>query len=146
MQTLTMKNQSRHQNAITSATPETVITPVSSLLCNLPVIQSAQQDPVYAESFVSFNKYNIDLELFLLNRTSSVLKNVCISFYSVASEQKNSSLRLLDKLRTPYLMPDQSTILFKTLNYDASKEFQLFAEISYQNNAVSSSGHCHGNS
>ena len=85
---------------------------------------------------MTFNKYNLDLELFLLNRTNSVLKNVSINFYSVASEQKNSSLRLIDKLRTPYLMPDQSVVLFKTLQFDASKEFQLFAEISYQNNAV----------
>lgn len=85
---------------------------------------------------MTFNKYNIDLELYLLNRTTSVLKNVCINFYSIASEQKASSLRLIDKLRTAYLMPDQSTILFKTLQYDAGKEFQLFAEISYQNNAV----------
>ena len=85
---------------------------------------------------MTFNKYNIDLELFLLNRTSSVLKNVNINFYSVSSEKTNSSLKLIDKIRTPYLMPDQSAILFKTLQYDASKEFQIFAEISYQNNAV----------
>lgn len=73
-----------------------------------------------------------------------MLKNVTINFYSVSSEQKNSSLRLLDKLRVPYLMPDQSVILFKTLQFDASKEFQLFGEISYQNNAVMLKGNCDG--
>lgn len=60
-----------------------------------------------------------------------------MNFYSVVNEQKLSSLRLMDKLKTPYLMPDESIMLYKTLQYDASKEFQLFGEISYQNNAVS---------
>lgn len=41
-------------------------------------------------------------------------------------------------------MPDQSVILFKTLQFDASKEFQLFGEISYQNNAVMLKGNCDG--
>lgn len=72
----------------------------------------------------------------MLNRTNSVLKNVHINFYSVSTDKANNSLRLIDKLRTAYLMPDQSSALFKTLHYDASKEFQIFAEISYQNNAV----------
>lgn len=94
------------------------------------------KDPIYSEAFVTFNKYSIDLEIYMLNRTDTILKNVDTSFYSVVAEGKNSNLRLMDKVKTNYLMPDESTILYKTLQYDASKEFQLFGEISYQNNAV----------
>ena len=72
----------------------------------------------------------------MLNRTNSVLKNVHLNFYSVTTDNKNTSLRLIDKLRTAYLMPDQSVVLFKTLQFDVAREFQLFAEITYQNNAV----------
>lgn len=73
----------------------------------------------------------------MLNRTETILKNIDTCFYSVVSENKNSNLRLMDRVKTNYLMPDESVILYKTLQYDASKEFQLFGEISYQNNAVS---------
>lgn len=72
----------------------------------------------------------------MLNRTETILKNIDTCFYSVVSENKNSNLRLMDRVKTNYLMPDESVILYKTLQYDASKEFQLFGEISYQNNAV----------
>ncbi len=41
----------------------------------------------------------------------------------------------MDKVNTSYLMSNESVILHKTLQYDASKEFKLFGEISYQNNA-----------
>lgn len=85
---------------------------------------------------MTFNKYSIDLEVYILNRTDTVLKNINMNFYSMVSEQKTASLRLMDKLKTPYLMPDESVMLYKTLQYDASKEFQLFGEVSYQNNAV----------
>ncbi len=41
----------------------------------------------------------------------------------------------MDKLKNSYLMPEESVMLYKTLQYDASKEFKLFGEISFQNNA-----------
>ena len=89
-------------------------------------------DPIYAEAFVNFNKYNIDLEIFVLNRTDQVLKNICFNFFSILNgSNQNQNLRLMDKLRNPYLMPEESVLLFKTLQYDASKEFKIFSEISY---------------
>ena len=65
-----------------------------------------------------------------------MLKNINLNFYSVTAEQKTSNLKLMDKLKTPYLLPDESIILHKTLQYDAASELQLFGEITYQNNAV----------
>ena len=93
-------------------------------------------DPIYAEAFVCFNKYNIDLEIYLLNRTESVLKNININFYSILTENSsNINLRLMDKVKTSYIRREESIVLYKTLQYNAAKEFKLFAEISYQNNA-----------
>lgn len=93
-------------------------------------------DPIYAEAFVCFNKHNIDLEIYLLNRTESVLKNININFYSILTEDTSATnLRLMDKLKTSYIRREESIILHKTLQYNAAKEFKLFAEISYQNNA-----------
>ncbi len=83
-----------------------------------------------------FNKYNIDLEIYMLNRTNSMLKNISLNFYSVTADPKASNLRLMDKLKAPYLLPEESIVLHKTLQYDAASELQLFGEISYQNNAV----------
>lgn len=37
----------------------------------------------------------------------------------------------MDKLKNPYLMPEESVLLYKTLQYDAAKEFKIFGEISY---------------
>lgn len=73
-----------------------------------------------------------------MNRTTNVLKNITVTFYSFRNEQKITNLRMIDKLKIPYLMPEESTLQFKTLQYEVSKEFQFFAEVSYQNNAVRS--------
>ena len=65
---------------------------------------------------MKFNKYNIDLEIFVLNRTDQVLKNICFNFFSILSgSNQNQNLRLIDKLKNPYLMPEESVLLFKTL-------------------------------
>jgi len=60
-----------------------------------------------------------------------------MNFFSIISgkSSKKSNLRLMDKLSSPYLMPEESVRFYKTLQYDAAKEFKLFGEISYQNNA-----------
>lgn len=92
-------------------------------------------DPIYSEAIVSFNRNDIDIEVFILNRTTTVLKNVNIDFFSVNNDNKKTNLRLMDKQRCSYLMPNDSALLSKTIAYDSSKEFQLFGEISYQNNA-----------
>ena len=72
-------------------------------------------DPIYAEAFVQFNKYNIDLEIYILNRTDTILKNINIDFFSMVSGEETTNLRLIDKLKNSYLMPEESIMLYKTL-------------------------------
>lgn len=75
------------------------------------------------------------MEIFIVNRTDQILKNLNINFYSLMQQEEETKQKLLDKLKNPYLLPEESIVLYKTLQYDASKEFKFFAEISYQNNA-----------
>lgn len=107
---------------------------VTSKLKNL-VQLTGYSDPIYAECTFKFTKYNIDLEVFLLNRTDSILKNVNINFFSTVKNKDMQNLRLLEKVKLPYLMPGENTSVFKSLKYNVNKEFQFFGDISFENNA-----------
>ena len=45
------------------------------------------------------------------------------------------NLRLLERVKLPYLMPGENTSVYKSLKYDVNKEFQFFGDISFENNA-----------
>lgn len=107
---------------------------VTSKLKNL-VQLTGYSDPIYAECTFKFTKYNIDLEVFLLNRTDSILKNLNINFFSSVNLKGLQNLRLLEKVKLPYLMPGENTSIYKSLKYNVNKEFQFFGDISFENNA-----------
>jgi coatomer subunit beta len=107
---------------------------LTSKLKNL-VQLTGYSDPIYAECTFKFTKYNIDLEVFLLNRTDSILKNVNINFFSAVKVKELQNLRLLEKVKLPYLMPGENTSIYKSLKYNVNKEFQFFGDISFENNA-----------
>ena len=107
---------------------------VTAKLRNL-VQLTGYSDPIYAECSFNFSKTNIDLEVFLQNRTESILKNVNINFFSSVNKRDVQNLRLLERVKLPYLMPNATTTICKSLKYDVHKEFQFFGDISCENNA-----------
>lgn len=107
---------------------------VTAKLRNL-VQLTGYSDPIYGECSFNFSKTNIDLEVFLQNRTDSILKNVNINFFSSVNKRDVQNLRLLERVKLPYLMPNATTTVCKSLKYDVHKEFQFFGDISCENNA-----------
>jgi coatomer subunit beta len=117
---------------------------VTSKLKNM-VQLTGYSDPIYSECTFKFTKYNIDLEVFMLNRTDSILKNVNINFFSSVNMKGLQNLRLLEKVKLPYLMPGESTSIYKSLKYNVNKEFQFFGDISFENNAGTPMGNIRTN-
>jgi hypothetical protein len=93
-------------------------------------------DQIYSEAKIIFGKFTIEIELYIINQTDQIQKNINISYFSLISEDGKKTQQIFkDKSKHPMLLPGQSAMVRKILSYDQQKEYQFFAEFTFQNNA-----------
>lgn len=92
-------------------------------------------DPIYAEAIVDIHKYDINFEIFLINRTNKTLQNITIEFST------QGDLRIVDKPPQVTLAANQSTSIKTGLKLVSSEAGLIFASINFENTAGISQGY-----
>lgn len=96
------------------------------------------QDDIYIEAFVKMNKFDTYLELVLINKTSNLFKNICLSFFIVGDTSNMSSNQLssLDSIDNLILREHETTSVYKTLKVTPKDASVISANLSYESGNV----------
>ncbi|KRX00780.1 Armadillo-type fold [Pseudocohnilembus persalinus] len=86
-------------------------------------------DPIYAEAFVNIHKFDIQFEVFLVNRTNKMLQNISVEFNT------QGELKMLDKAPSVTLQPNASSMVKTSIKFSSQDIGLIFGNINYENMA-----------
>lgn len=86
-------------------------------------------DPLYAEAFVTVNKYDLFFEILLINNTKYNLLNIQLEFSS------NAEVIVLEKAQSVNLRPHESVMLRTQLRFVSCDFGIVYGYINYDNQA-----------
>ena len=86
-------------------------------------------DPLYAESFINVNKYDISFEILLINTTKNNMLNVQAEFSSTAE------IMILEKALSVNLRPYETAQVRTQIRFTSGEFGSIYGYINYDNQA-----------
>lgn len=84
-------------------------------------------DPVYAESFVNFHKFDIQFEILLVNRTQKPIQHISVEFFTQGDQ------RIVENAPILTLQPNACTTLKTSMKFSSQDIGYIFGYINYEN-------------
>lgn len=91
---------------------------------------------MYLEAFVKIKKFGTYLEIFIINQTDKIFKNMSISFFPFGDNALDLGIDL-DTTSNLVLKPNETLTIHKTLKITPNDASMITANISYEDTSVS---------
>ncbi|KAG8045246.1 hypothetical protein GUJ93_ZPchr0008g13481 [Zizania palustris] len=87
-------------------------------------------DPVYAEAYVTVHRYDIVLDVTVINRTKETLQNLCLELATMGD------LKLVDRPQNYTLAPESSKQMHANIKVSSTETGVIFGNIVYETSNV----------